>query len=580
MVDRKKIISSLEEIALLLELAGANPFKVRAYQNGARVLSTYEGDLAEGLASGELARLKGVGKGLLSEITALVSEGKSPTREELLAQVPPGLLEIVKIPGLGPKKVHLLHEELGITTLGELEYACNENRLMQLPGFGARSQEKILKGIDVWRRFSGRHLLSDAWELAETLRKRLAGVSGVDRCELAGSIRRRKETVKDIDLLVAAVDSGAVMDAFVGMEEVEEVIGRGPTKSSVRLESGIQVDLRVVRDEEFPFALTHFTGSQEHNTVMRRRAKERGLKLNEYGLFVESSQDTEKISCANERKIYQALGLAEIPPELREDRGEFELAEKDEIPRLIVESDLKGVLHNHSTYSDGAASVEEMALAARKHRWEYFGLSDHSKSASYANGLSPDDILRQHDEIDELNQRISGLTILKGIESDILADGSLDYDDDILARFDFVVASVHSRFGLSEAEQTKRCIRAVQNPFTTILGHPTGRLLLAREGFALNIDAVLEAAADSGCVVELNSNPHRLDLDWRYLRKASSMGILISIGPDAHRVETLDDVRYGVAVGRKGWLKAEDVLNTLGLAKLQDYLKSRRTQRS
>jgi len=599
MADRKTIISALEEIAQLLELSGANPFKVRAYQNGARILSAYPGDLAEGLASGELARLKGVGKSLLSELTALIEEGRSPTREELLKTVPPGLLEMVKIPGLGPKKVRRLYDELGISTLGELEYACNENRLLSLPGFGPKSQAKILSGIDILRRYSGRHLLSEVWDLGERLRRKVAGMEGVERCALAGSLRRRRETVKDVDLLVVARDSAAVMEAFCGMEEVEEVIARGETKSSVRLETGIQVDLRVVDADQFPFALAYFTGSKEHNIVMRERARARGYKLNEYGLFVEGNAEGStgakkkagarprgtvrieegRVVCRSEAEIFAALDLAEIPPELREDRGEFEAAEKGELPTLIGEEDLKGVLHNHSVYSDGAATIEAMAKAARDLGWEYLGISDHSRSAFYASGLSLDEIERQHEEIDELNERLDGITILKGIESDILADGSLDYEDEVLDRFDFVVASVHSRFGLDEVQQTQRCIRAVQNPFTTILGHPTGRLLLARDAFRVDMDAVLDAAADSGCVIELNSNPRRLDLDWRYLHRAATLGILVSIGPDAHRTETLADVRYGVAMARKGWLRASDVLNTRGLEAIRAYLDLRRAAR-
>jgi len=429
------------------------------------------------------------------------------------------------------------------------------------------------------QKHAGRHLLSEAWTAAESLLERVAALPGVERCELAGSIRRRKETIKDIDILVTASEPGPIMDAFTAFEDVDEVIGHGETKSSVRLDTGIQVDLRVVPAPSFAFAWAYFTGSKEHNTVMRQRAKARGLKLNEYGLFPAEGDEGESLDCATEAEIFAALDLAEIPPELREDRGEFEAAEKAPLPALLEVEQLRGVLHNHSTWSDGAHSIEEMARAARERGWEYLGLSDHSQSAFYAHGLQPDDVLRQHEEIDELNQRLEGITVLKGIESDILPDGRLDYEEEILERFDFVVASVHGHFGLDAAKQTERCIRAVQNPFTSVLGHPTGRLLLAREGFAVDMAAVLEAAAESGCAVELNANPHRLDLDWRELRRARKLGVRISIGPDAHRMEGLGDVRYGVAVARKGWLAPEGVLNTLGLERMRTYLAERRRDR-
>jgi DNA polymerase (family 10) len=564
-VDKKSVISALEEIALLLELAGANPFKARAFQNGARALANYEGDLQTGLDSGELAKLKGIGKSLLGEIEALLKTGESPAQMELREQIPSGLLEMLKIPGLGPKRAHELYDKLGIESVGELEYACQENRLLKLPGYGEKTQEKLLKGIEYIRKFSGRHLLSDAWSRADELIGRLQAHPGVSKIELAGSIRRRKETIKDIDILVATDEPAAVSEMFVGFPEVEEIIGHGDTKSSVRLDSGIQVDLRVVPEKAFPFALHYFTGSKEHNTVLRQRAKDRGLRLNEYGLFhVDESGEAvgESIAASGEPELFAALDLAYIEPELREDRGELKVAESDELPQLLEAGDIRGALHNHSTWSDGAHSIEEMALAAKALGWEYFGLSDHSQSAFYAHGLKPDDILRQHEEIDQLNEKLDGIVILKGIESDILSDGSLDYDDGVLESFDFIVASVHGTFGLDRKKQTLPSGRAVQNPYTSVLGHPTGRLLLAREGFDIDMDEVIAAAGDAGCAIELNANPHRLDLDWRDLPKAVKAGVKISIGADAHRMEGLQDLRYGIALARKGWLQKEDVLNS------------------
>lgn len=572
--DKKSVISTLERIAVLLELSGANPFKSRAFQNGARALQSYEGDLAEGFASGELKKIKGVGKGILTEVETLLADGTSAALDELQAEVPAGLLEIVKVPGLGPKRVRTLYEKLEIETLGELEYACNENRLVQLDGFGPKTQEKILKGIDAIRRFSGRHLLSDAWATADRLLETVGNVKGVQKIELAGSLRRRRETIKDVDILVAAEDPARVHEALTKIEGVEEIIGSGDTKTSVRLDSGINVDLRTVTPTQFPFALHYFTGSKEHNTRMRQRAKDRGLKLNEYGLFPTDSD--ESLDCADEAAIFEALDLRYVPPELREDMGEFDAAEQGDLPALVDDDDIRGVLHNHSTWSDGAHSVRDMAEAARALGFRYLGMSDHSQSAFYAHGLKEDAILRQHEEIDEVNATLDDVVVLKGIESDILPDGSLDYDDGVLESMDFVVASVHGHFNLSREDQTKRCIRAVQNPFTSILGHPTGRLLLGRDGFDVDLRAVIEAAAEVDCALELNANPHRLDLDWRELRFATKQGARISIGPDAHRTEGLRDLRYGVAVARKGWVRAENVLNAMDLDDLRSWLRARR----
>ena len=569
--DRKTILSTLEQIAVLLELAGANPFKSRAFQNGARTLQSWEGDLAEGLESGELAALKGVGKGLLTEIRALVETGESPAYEELRAAVPDGLLDVLKIPGLGPKRVGVLHEKLGIESLAELEYACNENRLVELDGFGAKTQEKILKGIDFVQRFSGRFLLSDAWRRSDRLIEALREIEGVEQVELAGSVRRRKEIVKDIDVLVAASSPAHVHEALAALDGVEDVIGSGETKTSVRMDNGLQIDLRTVTPAQFPFALHYFTGSKEHNTHLRQRAKDRGMKLNEYGLFPVDSE--ESLVCADEASVFEALDLSFVEPEMREDLGEVEAASLGELPSLVQLSDLRGALHNHSTWSDGAHSIKDMALAAQALGLEYFGISDHSQTAVYASGLTPDDIAKQHDEIDALNDSLEGITVLKGIESDILADGSLDYSDEVLASFDFVVASVHSQFTLDPAKQTERCIRAVQNPFCDMLGHPTGRILLGREGFEMDLRAVIAAAAESGTAIELNANPHRLDLDWREIRYATGLGCLISIAADAHRAAGLEDLRYGVALARKGWVTRAQVLNCMGVEELRGWLK-------
>ncbi len=595
LLDKKDVIAALEEIALRLELSGANPFKCRAFQNGSRALQSYEGDLAEGLESGELAKLKGIGKSLITEIRALLRSGEGPTLQVLRKELPAGLMDLMRIPGLGPRRVRMLYEELGITSLGELEYACNENRLVQLDGFGEKIQDKVLRGIEVVRRFGGQHLLADGWIASDKVREALEALPGVSKVEIAGSIRRRKEVIKDVDVLVATEDPAPVHEVFCSMDWVDEVTARGETKSSVRLSTGLQVDLRTVSLEQFPFALAYFTGSKEHNTRMRRRAKERGLKLNEYGLFVQDQMAMRasegsalvvrmrvdefsgamSLACESESDLYSALGLHYVEPELREDLGEIAAAEEGRLPSLVTQNDLRGVLHNHSNWSDGANTIEEMARAAQAMGLEYLGISDHSRSAVYAHGLSVDRVLRQHDEIDALNERLEGFVVLKGIESDILPDGSLDYDDDLLERFDFVVASVHAGFSMSREEQTARCLRAVRNPHTSILGHPTGRLLLTREGFDLDLRAVIEAAAEVGCALELNANPHRLDLDWRELRYAASCGATISVGADAHRSSGLQDLRYGVGIARKAWLGTGDILNCLGVKELRTRLRAR-----
>ncbi len=575
MVDKRDVIRVLEELAVLRELKGENPFKVRAFQNAARALQGVSEDLNTLVERKELTKIKGIGQSIAEVIEEVVRTGKSQELEALKTEIPGGLLEMLKIPGMGPKKVKAVWEKLGITTIGELEYACQENRLVDLEGFGSRTQEKILKGIELLRKYSERHLISEAREIAETIFQRLKERPEIIRLEIAGSLRRWKETIKDIDILASARDEHrqVLMDFFASLPEVESIIAKGTTKTSVVLVNGINVDLRIVSNQQFPYALHYFTGSKEHNIAMREYARKHGLKMNEYGLF---RNETENIPCQNEAEIFQKLGMQYIPPELRENMGEIEAALKGKIPRLVEWDDIQGMIHVHSHHSDGANSIAEMAQATRELGYHYLVISDHSRSAQYANGLTEERIVAQHHEIDELNRQFTNFRILKSIECDILPDGSMDFPDEVLATFDLVIASIHSRFKMTEEEATARILKAMENPYVTIIGHPTGRLLLGREGYPLNLRKILEHAARLGVAIELNANPHRLDLDWRWLREAKRLGVKIAIGPDAHQVEGLKDMRYGVGIARKGWLEKSDVLNCLSVEELLQFAHARR----
>ncbi len=511
-MDKKTVIDILNEIGLLLELKGENPFKIRAYYNAARALETLDEDIEVLVKNNKLKEVKGIGEAINKKITELINTGRLEYYENLKASIPEGLIEMIKIPGLGPKKIKTLYDKLDIKNIGELEYACLENRLVELPGFGEKTQKKILEGIKFVKRFSNQHLFSEACLEANLLKQYLLKTGRVIRCEIAGSIRRKKEIVKDIDILATTNDPQKLMERFVEYDKTRDVIAKGDTKTSITLESGINADLRVVKDKEYPYALHHFTGSKEHNTAMRQRAKRMGIKMNEYGLF---KGDT-LIKCQDEEEIFRKLNLSYIPPEIRENMGEIEAAEKREIPVLIEEKDIKGIFHVHTNYSDGANTLTEMVNGARELGYKYIGITDHSKSARYAHGLKEEDILRQFDEIDRFNEKYTDIKILKGIESDILKDGSLDYEEDLLKQFDFVIASVHSNFKMSKEEMTERIIKAVKNEYTTILGHLTGRLLLSRDGYDLDVYKVIDACAEYDKIIEINSNPHRLDIDWRY----------------------------------------------------------------
>ena len=574
-IDKKEVARILNEIGTMLELKGENPFKSRAYYNGARSIESITEDIQTLVESGKLAGMKGIGQALHEKITELVTEGELVYYEDLKSSIPEGLLDMLDIPGLGPKKVRKIWQELEISTIGELEYACQENRLTDLEGFGQKTQEKVLDGIEYLKKYQDRWLLDDAYKAADPLLKYVDSHDKVNRAQLAGSLRRMKETVKDVDILasVAEEDRQSVMNDFSKHEMVAEVIGSGETRTSVRLKSGIQADLRLVSDEEFPFALHYFTGSKEHNTAMRSIARKQEIKMNEYGLF---TPNEERITCADEAEIFKSLGLNYIPPGLRENMGEIEYASDSPIPALLTERDIRGIIHIHTNYSDGVPSIRNWVEECRNRGYSYLGITDHSQSAFYANGLKPDRLAEQWEEIEEVGSDYPDFRIFQGIESDILPDGSLDYEDDILEQFDFVIASVHSHFQLSRSQQTERLIRAVKNPYTTILGHPTGRLLLAREEYAVDMPAVIRAAGGAGTVIEINANPRRLDLDWRLGPLAREQGVLTAINPDAHSFKGLDYMRYGVGVARKGWFQADEVINTWHADRLAEFFKERR----
>ncbi|MEN6467267.1 MAG: DNA polymerase/3'-5' exonuclease PolX [Syntrophaceae bacterium] len=567
-VTKKDIAAVLDNIGVLLELKGEHPFKARAYYNAARCIENLEEDIHLLISEDRLSSLKGIGSALDRKIRSLALTGSLDYYDELKSSVPPGHLEMLRIQGLGPKKIRKLHENLNIETLGELEYACRENRLLDLPGFGRKSQENILTGIDSLKRFSEKRLFVEAAEIAGALLEAVQGSGHAIRSSIAGSLRRRNEVVKDIDIVASSERPAELAALFTGLPQVERITSKGETKASIALSSGINADLRIVTEREFPFALHHFTGSKEHNVAMRSRAIQMKLKMNEYGLF----SDDGPIACASEEEIFAALGLAYIPPELRENCGEIEAAAEGALPVLVEMKDIRGVFHVHTTASDGTCSLKELAGFAKGMGLEYIGIADHSRSAYYAGGLSIDQVRRQHAEIDEMNRKDGSFRIFKGIESEILPDGSLDYDDSLLAEFDFVIVAVHSHFSMPEKEMTARVIKALENKRTTMLAHPTGRLLLARNPYRIDMERVIDRAALTNTAIELNSSPHRLDLDWRLCRPAKKQGVRISINPDAHSAEGLSDIGFGINIARKGWLEKSDCLNCMGLKEISDYL--------
>jgi DNA polymerase (family 10) len=583
-MDKATIADVLEKIATLLELKGENPFKIRAYTNAARSLETWGGNITD-LANEEvLEKIPGIGKAIAAKIKELVETGSLKFLDDLRAEFPADILELFSLPGLGAKKIKALHEKLQVSSIAQLHEACVAGRVAELPGFGKTTQEKLCRAIDERQKYAGSFQLGKIAGEAEQLQNDLRSHPDALHVCIAGSYRRRKEIVRDLDFIVATNAPAEISAMFVQHPLAESVIAHGPTKSSVRLRSGIQCDLRVVTAAEYPFALNYFTGSKEHNVEVRSRALKRGWTLNEYRLapVAEGERRANRTpqrgvpTIRDEAELYRALDLDYIPPELRENCGEFEAATAGKLPRLLEPENLRGTFHCHTTASDGRNSLEEMAAAAQELGLQYLGIADHSRSSIQARGLDEARLRVQLAMIRKLNEKFEDFRLFAGVECDILRDGSLDFPDSLLAELDYVVASIHSAFTLSEAEMTRRVIRALQNPHVTMLAHPTGRLLLKRDPYAIDIPAIIEAAAETGTWIEINAAPKRLDLDWRWWPLAKEKGVKCVINPDAHGIERLQDLWFGVGVARKGWLTKQDVMNCLPLGKIEAALGAKR----
>lgn len=577
-MNKDEIAQIFENIARLLELKGENPFKIRAYNHAVKALETLSEPLETLVAEDRVTAVDGIGKAIAEKITELVQTNRLDYYDKLRDEFPPDILTLFEVQGLGGKKIKALWDALRIDSITKLERACKSGKVAELPGFGEKTASNIIKAIEHMRKHAGEFRFGDISALAEGLLDDLRSHPDVNLAQIAGSYRRKKEIVRDLDFIVSSKHAEAVMAFFTGHPLVDSILAHGATKSSVLLKSGIQCDLRVVSGAEYPFALNYFTGSKEHNVRMRSRALSKGWSLNEYRFSVAEGRELlEPLpEVYEEQDIYRALGLDFVEPELRENRGEIEAAEQHRLPRLIEWTNLRGTFHNHTTASDGRASLEDMIAAAKDLGLEYLGIADHSKASFQANGLDEVRLAAQVQRIREINAADSEIRIFAGIECDILKDGSLDFSDEVLSTLDYVVASVHSSFTLPEAEMTERLIRAMRNPYVTMLGHATGRLLLSREPYQVNIPAILDAAAETGTIIELNANPRRLDLDWRWWSLAREKGVKCAINPDAHTTAGLQDLIFGVGIARKGWLTKEDVINTLPLAKVEAALKSKR----
>jgi DNA polymerase (family 10) len=571
-VTNAEVARVLERMAVLLEIEGANPFRVRAYREGARVVAA-QGEAMATLAGepGALEALKGIGKDLAARIRDLVATGTTPPYEEMRARIPDAVVDFTELQGLGPKRVKTLFETLGIRDRAALEAAAKDGRLRDLPGFGEKVEQNVLKALATANAWAGRMLLARAWPLAHALAERVAAVKGVTQVELAGSFRRRKETVGDLDLLACGGDAERVMTAFAEHASVAEVLGRGPTKCSVRLREGLQVDLRLVPEASFGAALLYFTGSKQHNIELRKRAIDRGWSLNEYGL----TEGEKVVAARTEEQIYRALGMAWVPPELREANGELELAEAGRLPKLVEVEDLVADLHAHTTRSDGRDDLDTMIAAAKARGYAYVAITEHSKALAMANGFDAARVRKSVKELDEARKRHPGIEVFHGLEVDILGDGELDLDDGTLALLDWVIVSIHSKFEMTPEAATARALRAIANPYVHAFGHPTGRLIGSREPVPFDVGAVARAAAASGVALEINASPDRLDLSDTNARLARELGCRFVIDTDAHAVTHDDNIRFGVFQARRAGLTAADVLNTLPMRRFRTAIRSR-----
>jgi DNA polymerase (family 10) len=564
-VHNADIAAVFDEIADILEIENANTFRIRAYRNAARLINGLSTEASAMVARGEdLSRLPGIGKDLAQKIVDIATTGATPLLGTLRKEIPPVLVELLRLPGLGPKRVKALHQELDINTIPQLHRALKDGRVAELAGFGAKTAERLLQAIETKAATPGRMKLAVAAQYAEPLLAYLRGLKGVEQATIAGSYRRARETVGDIDIVAIAKEAATVVEAFARYPEVARVAARGPTRGTVVLRSGLQVDIRVMQPESYGSALVYFTGSKAHNIAIRRLAQERGLKINEYGVF----RGERRLAGETEESVYRAIGLPLIPPELREDQGEIEAARAGTLPDLVELKHLRGDLHAHTTATDGHNTLREMALGAKALGYEYVAITEHSRRLTVTHGLDAAQLRRQMSQIDRLNRDHLGITVLKGIEVDILEDGRLDLPDTVLADLDLVVAAVHSKFNLSRAAQTERILRALDNPHMTILAHPSGRLIGEREPYDVDMARILRRAKERGRFMELNAHPERLDLLDTHCRMAKDLGVLVSINTDAHSIADYGNMRFGIGQARRGWLGKNDVLNTRSLTAL------------
>ena len=566
-----EIASLFERIANVLELKGENTFRINSYRKAARVIGDLTEDIEELAKAGKLTDIPGIGEGTAEKIIEYINTGKMSKYEEVMKGVSEETVTLMQIPGLGPKTVAMLHKELGIASLSDLEKALQANKLKGLFGIGDKKVENIVKGIALFKSSQQRISIGMAYPVVKRIIEGLQHNPRIKQIQAAGSLRRMKETVGDIDILASGTNGPDIVKSFVNMHGVTQVLASGDTKGSVRVEEGVQADLRVVSADKFGAALQYFTGSKEHNIHLREIAKKKGLKISEYGIF----KGEKKIGGQREEDIYKTLGMDWIPPELRENRGEIEAAQEGKLPRLIEISDIKGDLHNHSNRSDGIPTFEEMAEHAMKMGYQYLAVSDHSKSLHVAHGLKDEELLEEVEEINKLNKKFKGFTLLKATEMDIKADGSLDFPDKVLEKLDLVVASVHSGFKQGKEKITDRMIAAIRNPYVNIIAHPTGRLISRREGYEVDIDKIMEACAETGTALEINCYYDRLDLNDIYSRKAKDMGVMIAISTDAHHLDQMWMIELGVGIARRGWLEAKNVINTLPVDKLKAFCKKK-----